>query len=225
MAASSPDEVNAHILNAIRLWVWSGFYTPEEVDQMIDDLLEEGADEDKLRAAVAPEFAKKAEAEKTWPVTTDCDRLDAAFKHLAARGILCLHNAGYTMSEGHQEAYEIRSLQTGHSYVGYCFYHGQDVERAVNGGGLMLAFNHVKGDVPDKALVGQTLKEELEAAGLSVDWNGTSDTRINIPQIDWKNRQHGGAKTTLPPPAAPVPPTPKPTSFWGRLYAKLTAYG
>ena len=29
-----------------------------------------------LRAAVEPEFARKVAAEGSWPLTTDCDRLD-----------------------------------------------------------------------------------------------------------------------------------------------------
>lgn len=84
------NETDIHILNAISAWTWSGFYTPDAVDGMIDDILEEDAHENHLRAAVAVEFAKKQEAEKAWPHETDCDRLDAAFAALENRNILCL---------------------------------------------------------------------------------------------------------------------------------------
>ncbi|MHC4401281.1 MAG: DUF6891 domain-containing protein [Planctomycetota bacterium] len=182
-------ETDKYILDSIRKWVWSGFYSPAEADCMIDDILEEDADEKMLREAVAPEFAKKREAEKGWPDVTDCDRLDAVFDALEKRGVLCLHNAGYTMSDGHEDALEVLSGQPKGKFFGYSFYHGQDVERAIDGGGLMLAFDHVDGDVPDKVEVGVAMKEELEKAGFILEWDGTSQKRINIPSFDWKRRQ------------------------------------
>jgi hypothetical protein len=182
------NETDQYILDTIRKAVWSGFYTPEEIDNIIDDILEEDAHEDYLRATVAPEFEKKREAETNWPGETDCDRLEQAFSALDKRNILCLHNAGYTISEGHQEVFEVLSDSPGHSYIGYCFYHGQDLERAVDGGGLMIAFDHIEGDVPDKIKIGVALKEELEKVGFKLDWDGTTEKRINIPEIEWKRR-------------------------------------
>lgn len=182
------NETDKYILDTIRKKVWSGFYTAEEVDQVIDDILEGDAHEEYLRAAVAPEFDKKREAEREWPQVTDCDRLDSAFEALEKRQILCLQNAGYTMSDGHEDAFEALSSQPGRGYIGYCFYHGQDLERAVDGGGLMIAFDHVDGDVPDKLAIATALKEELERVGFKLDWDGTVDKRINIPNIDWKRR-------------------------------------
>jgi hypothetical protein len=181
-------ETDEYILESVRKSVWSGFYSPDEVDRMIDDILEADADEEMVRGAVAPEFAKKARAEQGWPAVTDCDRLDTAFTASDSRGVLCLHNAGYTMSDGHAEAGELLSQRRERPYFGYAFYHGQDVERALDGGGLMLAFDHVDGDVPDKAKVGAVLKEELERAGFVLEWDGTSEQRINIPKFDWKRR-------------------------------------
>ena len=72
------------------------------------------------------------------------------------------------------------------------FYDGQDLERALDGGGLLVAFDHVDGDVPDKIKVGNALKEELERVGFKIDWSGTTDQRINIPTIDWKRRYRNG---------------------------------
>lgn len=182
------NETDKYILGAIHKWVWSGFYTPEEVDQMIDDILEEDANEPMLRDAVAPEFSRKEEAEKKWPKITDCDRLNTVFAALDKRGVLCLHNSGFEMSDGHTDAFETLSKQPKTRYFGYCFYHGQDVERAMESGGLMLAFDHVKDEDPDKLKVGLALKEELESAGFALEWDGTSDQRINIPKFDWKRR-------------------------------------
>ena len=183
------SDSDRYILEAIRKWVWSGFYSQEEVDYMIGDILDDDANEEMLRAAVAPEFDKKKKAETGWPETTDCDRLDDVFQVLDSRGILCLNNAGYEMSDGHQEAFEVLSDGPKEKYFGYCFYHGQDVEHAIDGHGLMLAFDHVDGDVPDKLKVGLIVKQELERAGFVLDWKETTDERIGIPQFEWKRRR------------------------------------
>ena len=58
----------------------------------------------------------------------------------------------------------------------------------MTGQGLLLAFNHVKGDVPEKLNVAIAIKKELEAAKFKIDWDGTTNSRIKIPQIDWKHR-------------------------------------
>ena len=186
------NETDEYILEVIRKKVWSGFYTADEVDYVIDDILEGDAHENFLRSAVAPEFAKKREAEKGWPETTDCSLLDSAFEALEMRNILCLQNAGYTMSDGHDDASDALAVRSDRNYIGYCFYHGQDLERAVDGGGLMIAFDHVDGDVPDKLAIAIALKEELERVGLALDWDGTVNKRINIPNIDWKRRHKNG---------------------------------
>ncbi|SKB02767.1 hypothetical protein SAMN02745166_03681 [Prosthecobacter debontii] len=222
-ASSLPDDVNDDILDAIRVRVWSGFYDEAEVQELIDEVLEDGADEVRLRAAVAPEFSRKAEAEGTWPETTDCDRLDAVFQRLAQRGVLGLHNAGYTMSDGHEDANDQLAKEPSGRYFGYCFYHGQDLERAVRGEGLMLAFDHVEGDVPEKIKVAQVIRDELESAGFVLSWDGTSNKRIHIPKFHWQRRYQKDLPHYYPPRPAPIV-SPEPTSFLGRLWHKLVGW-
>jgi hypothetical protein len=186
------SEVDQYIFEAIRSHIWSGFYTPADIQHIIDDLLEEGADEALLRSMVMPEFEMKGKAEEEWPEVTDCDRLDAAFESLEEQGILALHNAGYTMTDGHEDAAAILAEQaeeTGRQdFIGYCFYHGQDVERALTGGGLLIAFDHIDGDVPEKAAIGAAVQAALESEGLACEWNGDAETRINLPAFDWQRR-------------------------------------
>jgi len=182
------NDTDQYILDSIRTWVWSGFYSPAEVDQNIDDILEPDADEAMLRAAVLPEFEKKAAAEASWPEQTDCDRLDDAFEELNAAGIIALHNAGYTMSDGHEDVGEELHRRGGKGIRGYCFYHGQDLERAVQGEGLMLAFGDLDAEDAQKVVIGREVKQALERAGLSVNWIGDANTRLALPNLDWKRR-------------------------------------
>jgi hypothetical protein len=183
------SETDKYILNAIKSWVWSGFYSPDEVDSMIDDIMENDADEAMLRAAVVPEFDRKAVAEASWPDITDCDRLNQAFEALNSRGVIALHNAGYTMSDGISDVAEVLHERGRNGIKGYCFYHGQDLERAVAGGGLTIAFGDLDNDQTKKTEVGRSVRDLLQAFGFAVEWNGDPETRLNIPTLDWKRRR------------------------------------
>ena len=177
-----------YILDAIRNHVWSGFYSADDVHQLIDDLLEDDADEAMLRAAVEPEFTRKVAAEGSWPPITDCDRLDQAFAALDARGVIALQNAGYTMSDGITEVSEALHQRGKEGVQGYCFYHGQDLERAVEGEGVMLAFGSLDDDPANKLAVGRLVQETMVGGGFAVEWSGDPEQRINLPNVDWKRR-------------------------------------
>lgn len=186
------NDTDRYVLDNIKTYVWSGFYDVGDVQQMIGELLEDeddpDADEAMLRAAVTSEFEAKAVAEASWPEETDCDRLDQAFEELNANGIIALQNAGYTLSDGIDDTAEVLH-QRGRSHVkGYCFYHGQDLERAVAGEGLMLAFGDLDDDPAQKTAIGNLVKATMERHGLTTEWNGDPESRITIPKIDWKRR-------------------------------------
>ncbi len=176
-----------YIRGTIRIWVWSGYYDETLVNEMLDDILEEDVDEAAMRAAITAEFGKKAAAERSWPKETDCDRLDRVFEKLDAAGICALQNAGYTMSDGYSEVAEAIASR-GRNYTGYVFFHGQDVERAVDGHGIMLAFGDVSDDTAKSIAVGRAIIAALAAASFETQWDGTADDRINIGRFDWKRR-------------------------------------
>lgn len=182
------NDIDKYILNAIKIQVWSGFNDYEDIQDLISDLLENGADERMLRDSVDIEFKEKYKAEQSWPDITDFDKLDQTFQTLSNDGILCLHNAGYTMSDGHEDADTALSKHANGQFFGYCFYHGQDVERAVIGEGLTLAYDHIAGDVPDKIKVATKIQQELEQAGFVLEWDGTVEKRIRLTNFDWKHR-------------------------------------
>jgi hypothetical protein len=183
------SETDDYVLGCIKTWVWSGFYGPDDIQEMIGDVLEHDADEAMLRAAVESELAAKATAEKTWPRVTDCDRLDAVFAELARGGVIALQNAGYTMSDGYSDVAERLAERDRDQVKGYCFYHGQDLERAVAGGGLMLAFGNLDAEPAGKHAVGELVAVALRKAGFEVDWNGDPEKRIHLLRIDWKRRR------------------------------------
>jgi hypothetical protein len=67
-------------------------------------------------------------------------------------------------------------------------YHGKDLERAVRGGGLYVAFGPVDpGEEETKGPeIGNIVREELERVGFHVDWEGTFAKRMHVPKLLWQ---------------------------------------
>lgn len=182
-------DTEAYVMECMTKWVWSGFYESEDIREMMDDILEPDCNVDELEAFLESEFQRKLSAEASWPSETDCDCLDRVFDRLHEDGICALSNAGYTMSDGRSDvAQTVSEAPKGH-YHGYCFYHGQDIDRAVVGHGLMIAFGDLTDDELRSSDVGRRVTEALSLAGFGVSWNGSVGTRIDIPSFDWKRRQ------------------------------------
>nr|WP_086939435.1 hypothetical protein [Thaumasiovibrio occultus] len=182
------NEAEKYLLDLIKGWVWSGFYNPIEIREMLCDVIEEECNEAMLLASIQPEFDQKRLAEKTWPEVTDFDRLHAVFYKLHEDGICALHNAGYTLSDGFEDVTEVvHHAPVGH-YHSFCFYHGQDVTGALDGRGLRIAFGALKNDAEKSQQVGRYVCECLTQAGFKVDWDGSIDSRLYLPEMEWKKR-------------------------------------
>jgi Domain of unknown function (DUF6891) len=173
--------------------VRTGFYDKKRLTQIVGEELYAPGELDPadLESAIDEAVAKHEAAKKTWPAVTDCDRLDAAFAELNKRGIIALHNAGFTQSDGYED---FRAALKKHpkraTVIGYCFYHSQDVEHAVQGEGLYLAFGpaRAKEEETKGSEIGRVVRDELERAGLKVEWDGTFNTRMYVPQFVWQKR-------------------------------------
>lgn len=184
-----PPEVTEEIAALVR----SAFYDKERLIAIFcEEMYEPGElERSAVSTAIDAEIAKWESEKRTWPEVTDCDRLDAAFAALNKRGVIALQNAGYTQSDGYDDFCEhYKQSSNKASILGYCFYHGQDVERAVRGGGLFLAFGPVDPDDEETKgpEVGNVIRNELERAGLKVDWDRTFATRMRISELLWQRR-------------------------------------
>lgn len=180
-------------IDEIAALVVTGFYDDEEILEIFCEERYEPGELDPNAVAHVIGLAFEAwEADKaTWPEVTDCDRLDAVFDALNARGVIALQNAGCTQSDGYGDVCEVFASHSNKASVqGYCFYHGQDLEHAVTVGGLYLAFGPIdpQREKSEGPRIGQIVRDELEHAGLAVEWNGRFGTRLLIPNFDWKRR-------------------------------------
>lgn len=181
------------VLTEIDGFVRGGFEDRERIIEILTEEMYEPGELDAADVEQAVDAAVRAheQAQKGWPATTDCDRLDAAFVALTRQGLVALQNAGYTQSDGYEDVTEAyRNAPDKSRITGYCYYHGQDLARAVGGGGLFLAFGPMDANTEETEgpRIGALVANALQQAGLEVRWNGSFNQRICIPAFDWKRR-------------------------------------
>lgn len=188
------DDVIDELRDMIETDVAAGFMELNDVVERAVDALDGEAHPVQLQAAASRlaeiTFASHLRAQANWPAVTDCDRLDAAFNELERRGIVARQNFSCCLNCGSSEIWaEVDQAQEqGREIRGCTFYHEQDTEGAVHGGGLHLAFQSTERGDEAAARVGQEIAEVLRAHGLEYDWNGSGSMRIRV-LMDWKRRR------------------------------------
>ena len=184
----------AYIYESIVSQVRMGFHSGEEIKETTIEEVEGNGFDDEIsekwvNSEVDAEFKKlKAESEK-WEHPTYTERLAKAFNELCKMKIIALHNAGYTTSDGEGEVVEVEVElnEKGIESEGYCFYHEQDLMRAIEGDSLLIAYQKV--DNEDKKVtihVGNIVVEKLREQGFEVVWDGSGETIIEIPKFQWR---------------------------------------
>ena len=158
---------------------------------MLTEMLPPGSDEDAAAAWVDAQLAALRQEQQAWPATTDCDRLDAAFAALRPQGILCLPHAGYTQSDGQQAFRQAHAQAPDRDRItGYCFFHEQDLARALSDHLLWLAFGPANAaqDAAASVQAGRLIAAALQQQGLRVEWDGTAHERICLRPFAWQRR-------------------------------------
>lgn len=184
------NDTETHIADQIRLNVWSGLTDEATVQQLVTDILEDGADEAMLRSLVPQEFANKLEAEKSWPDETDCDKLATAFGSLSNKGVIAMHNAGWDKSEAFHNCLEAyREAGSPKELFGICYYTSQDIESAIDEPGIYLGYSSTRpeDEKTDSIRAGTLICDELRATGLKVDWGGDASSRLLV-HAKWQLR-------------------------------------
>ncbi|MCB9596578.1 MAG: hypothetical protein H6719_27890 [Sandaracinaceae bacterium] len=160
-------------------------------EQVSDELRKtDGAEIPGLMERAKAAFGRQRELEATWDAPTMNDRIDHAFDALLHHGVVALQDAGYTMSDGWEDIAEAR--RDAPNAWGGTFFHRQDVERGVNGGGLMLAFGAFESGPRHEAeslRLGRLICDELRRWGVPTEWDGTLKRRIAIPGFEWRKRR------------------------------------
>lgn len=180
-----------HFLISIK----SGFESLEDIiDGAIEAVEDEGWEseisEDWIKEVFGKEYAKHAEQSKNWQHPTDTEKLHTVFDNLCKEKILALHNAGYTQSDA---IYDVQDTwqdleDEGIKPIGYCYYHGQDLERVIESGTLCIGFYGEKEKNDKEAIIiGHKIVDQLKKQGFTVNWDGSASKRIEILDFNWQN--------------------------------------
>ncbi|NLS93927.1 MAG: hypothetical protein GXX96_17330 [Planctomycetaceae bacterium] len=179
---------------AVTAMVRSGFYSANEIVEFFREIATDDpdagldpdtVDEDVHRIVVAA-TSLLLEASANWPEKTDNDRLAEAFQHLNECGIRAVQNYGFEASDCLELYREIRGDA---EWRGYCFYHNQDLARAVLGGGLAVRFSAAVDRPTDdeNRAIGAAIVDILRTHGLQPEWDGDPRRVISLP-FEWQRR-------------------------------------
>lgn len=184
------------IYESIVSQVRTGFLPIDEIKENIleeieDNGFEEEISEKWVNKQTKKEWEKLLSESKQWENPTDTQKLIKAFDELCSMNIIALHNAGYTTSDGNYEVgvVEQELRNNNKPSQGYCFYHEQDLMRALAAENPSLSIAFQKIENSDEAVtieVGKKVSDVLRKNGLEVEWNETADTKILIPNFKWQ---------------------------------------
>jgi hypothetical protein len=186
------EEIKQEALEQLELDVKFGFENEEQLFESLREMFydEDDFDENWLRHKISEKYSKHQIESADWTHPTDFERLAETFDELIKERIVCLHNAGHTKSDGEGDCIETieRLDELGIKAIGYCYYHSQDLGRAVDPEirNLYLGFDSPAQDDNGALLVANKIVDKLKENGFQVNWPGTIDQRIGIENIDWK---------------------------------------
>ena len=200
------DEIRNEALEQLELDISFGFENETELYDSIRDMFydEEDFDEDWLRQTIAEKYSQHQKDSANWTRPTDFERLDQVFEALIMQKIVCLHKAGYTKQDGEGDCMEIveKLQEHGIKALGFCYYHEQDLARAVNKDNrtLLLGFDSATQDDGEALQVANMIVTALRENDFEVSWPGTVDQRIEIQNLDWRklpDNEKRGAKQVM----------------------------
>ncbi|PUA37838.1 hypothetical protein C8Z91_17870 [Paenibacillus elgii] len=176
------------MIEQIELLVKTGFHSREEIFKISTEEYGISIDEEQLQTEINSLFNRHTEASKQWPRPTHFENLATVFDMLCDGGIIALHNAGITISDGIDDANECYEelIKRGKLPAGYCFYHEQDIERAIGSNVLPIAFGTFRENTEHAVKVANVIVSFLESFGFNVHWDGDINSRIELRNFEWR---------------------------------------
>jgi len=186
------EEIKQEALEQIELDVKFGFENEKQLFDSIRDMFdqEEDFDEDWLRQTISDKFQQHQSESVNWKHPTDFERLAAVFDELIREKIVCLHNAGYTKSDGEGDCLQTieRLSEFGIKSTGFCYYHSQDLGRAIDPEiqNLYLRFDSATRDDREALTVANKIVDKMKKNGFEVAWTGTVHQSIEVKNFNWQ---------------------------------------
>ncbi|WP_432645652.1 DUF6891 domain-containing protein [Methanobrevibacter sp.] len=154
----------------------SGFFDSEEILEILEDqFIDEEIDFSKYSFSLN-NFSNE-----------NFSKLENAFSSLASEKIVAIHNCGYDVSEGVNDAFELYvHLQNNKLLAdGFCFYTFEDIEEAICEGKLRITFGDFENNEEKALEIGKIVYKYLKEENFSIEWDGTINNQIEINPFKW----------------------------------------
>ena len=186
------EAIKQQAIDQLELDIKFGFENELQLFESIREMFYDEADFDEpwLRKMISEKYLQHQNESINWTHPSDFDKLVTIFDELINERIICLHNAGLTKSDGEGDCMEAieRVEELGIKAIGFCYYHSQDLARAVDPEihNLFLGFDSPTQDDKEALFVANKIIDKLNAGGFETNWPGTVDQRIEIKNFYWK---------------------------------------
>ena len=154
----------------------SGFFDSEEILEILEDeFMDEDIDFSQCSISLN-EFSNE-----------NFLKLENAFAQLANESIVAIHNCGYDMSEGVNDAFElyVHLHNNKFSAEGFCFYTFEDIEEAIYEGKLKITFGDFENNEEKALEIGKLVFKYLEEENFTINWDETINNQIEINPFEW----------------------------------------
>ena len=171
----NPDLVEEieYMINALSK---SGFFNNDEIIEILEDeFIEENVDFSQFNISLN-EFDN-----------VNFNRLDNVFNLLVNENIVAIHNCGYDIEEGVNDAFElfVHLKNNNYSPEGFCFYTFEDVEEAILESKLKITFGDFENDENKALEIGKIVCNFLKSENFEINWDGTINNQIEINPFEW----------------------------------------
>ncbi|MEQ1653580.1 MAG: hypothetical protein ABL897_13920 [Hyphomicrobium sp.] len=188
------DDEKTELSDLVHVRVTGGFDEKADIRESALDYLHprqwSAADRAWVDGEIDRQWSAKLHEQESWPPVTDFDRLDRVFTELRTQGLIALHCAGNTQSDGRDDTRQFWDEAGGpqSGIDGAIFYHGQDVEHVVQDGSLYLAFGSFPNATRSAIDIAAQVVDALKSAGFDVKMPADESQRILITGLKWQKR-------------------------------------
>ncbi len=174
------DSMNPDLVEEIEVMLdtltKSGFFSEEDILEILEDeFVEEDIDFSQFDFSLN-DFNN-----------SNFNRLENTFNELANENIVAIHNCGYDIEEGVQDAFELFVHLRNNRFTpkGFCFYTFEDIEEAIYENKLKITFGDFENN-EDKALeIGKIVYQYLNREGFKINWDETINNQIELISFNW----------------------------------------
>lgn len=160
----------------IELLTKSGFFSVDEIIEILQDQFIE----EEIDFSVYNISLNKSSNE-------NFSKLENAFIRLADENIVAIHNCGFDLEEGVNDAFELNVHLQNNKFKadGFCFYTFEEVEEAVFDKSLKIAFGDFENSESKALEIGKVVYKYLIDEGFTINWDESINNQIEINPFEW----------------------------------------